>query len=232
MAALSFWPSIDTRIRFIAVCLGIVIVATAWSAEWWRLCCFVGFPIAILVVSRGSWKSIVLRLSVVAAFLVLAGFFSLVFPRLVGHESVDSDRFIFLVSATVFSVCSVQLVAVGSDSSTTIEAVRRLGIPHDIVWMIVLALRYLPLIKDEGIRIHRAAQARLWSPGKRTVRVLGWISASLFIRSFERALRTAQAMEARGYGNTAMKPVPVPLSFWDIVFLLLYPGLLLAVRFA
>jgi energy-coupling factor transporter transmembrane protein EcfT len=232
MAARNFWLLIDPRIRFITVCTGLVIVGTAWSADWWRLFGFAILPLLILVSSRVSWRSLALRLSVVSTFLLLAGFFTLVVPRILGHESIGATRFIFLVCATVFSVSSVQLVGVGSNSTATVDAARRLGMPHDLVWMTVLALRYLPLIKEEGIRIHHAAQARLWSPGKRTIRVLGWMSASLFIRSFERALRTAQAMEARGFGNITRKPVSPPLAFRDIIFLVLYPGLLLAIRFA
>jgi energy-coupling factor transporter transmembrane protein EcfT len=231
VAVLNFWPVIDARVRVIAICMGLVIVGTAWAAEWWRLLGFTVLPVAMLVLSRTSWKSLALRISVVSTFLVLAGFFAVVTPKITGQEGNYLNRFIFLFCATIFSVSSVQLVAVGSSAHATIDAIRRLGMPHDIVWMTVLALRYLPLLKQEGARIHHAARARLWSPGKRTMRVLGWMSASLFIRAFERALRTAQAMEARGFGSSTQKPLSPPLAASDILFLVLYPGVLLAIRF-
>ena len=232
MGALNFWPLIDARARVIAICMGLVIVCTAWSVEWWRLLGFTVFPLVMLVLSRTSWRSLALRLSVVSTFLVLAFVFAVVVPKMMRQEGVYLNRFVFLFCATIFSISSVQLVAVGPNSHATIHAVQRLRMPHDIVWMTVLAFRYLPLMKEEGIRIHRAARARLWSPGKRTIRVLGWMSASLFIRAFERALHTAQAMEARGFGDSTRKPISPPLAFRDIIFLILYPGLLLAIRFA
>ena len=206
-------------------------MATAWSSPWWRLVSFSICPLILLIVSKGSWRELVLRLSVVSTFLIIAGLFAVVVPALRGEESVHTDRYIFLVCVTIFSLSSMQLLVAGANTHATFDAIRRLGIPHDIIWTIVLAIRYIPLIKTEGIRIHNAARSRLWSPQKRMIRVVGWMSASIFIRSFEKALRTAHAMEARGYSNSGRTLPSQRLSLLDITFLFLYPGSILLIRF-
>jgi len=231
MTILENWQRIDTRVRFLSICSSIIIVATSWSVPWWRLAIFTVCPLILLSVSGASWRDLFLHLSVVSTFLVLAGIFAVAVPFVASEGRIHTHRYIFLVCVTIFSVSSIQLLSLGPNSNATFDAIRRLGIPHDIMWTIILAIRYIPLIKEEGIRIHQAARARLWSPRKRTLRVIGWISASIFIRSFEKALRTAQAMEARGYGNARRSPVSQSLSVFDLAFLILYPGIILAIRF-
>ena len=110
------------------------------------------------------------------------------------------------------------------------EALLRLRAPRDLVWLAALGTRYVPLIAEEGRRIHRAALARGWSRGRRSIRITAVMSATLIVRAFDRALQAGHAMEARGYGSPLGAPEAKPLKAVDWAFLVCYPGALLAIR--
>jgi cobalt/nickel transport system permease protein len=66
--------------------------------------------------------------------------------------------------------------------------------------------RYIFIIADEALRLHRAREARSASPKGAThgsitweTRVLGGMIGSLFLRSYERSERIHAAMLSRGF---------------------------------
>lgn len=229
---------LDAGCKLGGVMASFVVVATAYDAGFLLQSIMTIFPISLLLVSGADIKSLIRRFVFVLGFIAFAFFFVFVVNIDPSTKSLQESRFLFLIAATIFGITSTHWVASTTHPIELMGGLRRLRIPENIVWMIVLALRYTRLIGEEGKRLHRAAKARGFAardkalPTKNTIRTMGHITSSVIQRSFQRALRTAQAMEARGYGSPNFKTKPTPLSWTDLAFLFLYPSGLIAVRVA
>lgn len=96
----------------------------------------------------------------------------------------------------------------------------RIGLPiHDIVLMVQIALRFIPLLADEAERIAKSQASRgaNWgtgrgSPIQRTKQALPML-LPLFLTSLERAEAMAMAIEARGYRSRGARTSAVTLKY-------------------
>ncbi|MCU0610757.1 MAG: energy-coupling factor transporter transmembrane protein EcfT [Candidatus Eisenbacteria bacterium] len=229
--------TIDARARILAFSLSLIVAVSAVGSSPVTLAALCVFPTLLILVARVPWKTILRRLSFVGAFIVLAGVFTFVVP-LTARPS--PARFWFLLFGSLFAVISTATVAYSTTATEAMEALQRLRIPHHVIWTGALGLRYLPLVFGEGKKVHRAAQARGWGQGVtcatgrsvtcHSLTPIGWMTASLMSRGFDRALRTGEAMEARGFGSNKVVLEPCPLKARDWVVMAGYPGVLLAVR--
>lgn len=87
--------------------------------------------------------------------------------------------------------------------SQLLSSLRRLGIPREMVSILLLIHRYFFIIKDEGESMVRAAKSLNFQPQNLAqAGVAGGIITNLLLRSMERSERTYQAMLARGYGGS------------------------------
>ncbi len=215
----------DARARVIAALLSLVVAFSASRSSPLPLALLTLFPLGALALSRAPAPWVMRRVGFVVPFVLLAALFTFVLPvspRASGH------RFWGLVLGGSFAVATAAWLSWTTTSAEAMDALARLRVPRTVVWTGMLGLRYLPVVFEEGRRVHRAASARGWT--RREVRALAWMSASLLVRGFERALHTADAMEARGFGwgRVVREPRPWRLSDWALA--LGYPGVLLLVR--
>jgi energy-coupling factor transport system permease protein len=96
----------------------------------------------------------------------------------------------------------------------------RIGVPtHDLVLMVQIALRFVPLLADEAERIAKSQASRgaNWGTGRggpirRTKQVLPML-LPLFLTSLERAEAMALAIEARGYRSGETRTSAVTLRY-------------------
>ena len=111
---------------------------------------------------------------------------------------------------------------------------------HEIAMMVSIALRFIPTIIEETMRIMNAQKSRgvdfeNGSLSKKAVSILSLI-VPLFSVAFERAYELADAMEARGFvpGAKRTRYHVLKFKFFDFVFILLsicVLGLSIASRF-
>jgi energy-coupling factor transport system permease protein len=90
---------------------------------------------------------------------------------------------------------------------------------HDIVLMVQIALRFIPLLADEAERIAKSQASRgaNWGTGRggpiqRTQQVLPML-LPLFLTSLERAEAMAMAIEARGYRSRGQRTSAITLNY-------------------
>jgi len=217
--------TIDTRARILAFALSLIVAVSAVGSSPITLATLCAFPAFAIVMARMPMSTVLRRLLFVAAFIALAGVFTFLIP-LAARPS--PERFWFLLFGSAFAVASTAVLAYSTAAAEAMEALQRLRVPHHVIWTGFLGVRYLPLVFGEGRRVHRAARSRGWRGSG--LSTLAWMSVSLVLRGFDRALRTGEAMEARGYGSGRAGIEPCPLRVRDWVVMAGYPATLLAAR--
>jgi len=169
---------------------------------------------AVVLLSRGAWAAY----AGIGAALAVAAALSRIPPLLLLRKLVLLEPFVLGVAAlsllqpggaAVFAAMLVKstlcLFAMVLLSSTTrftdlLAVLWWLRVPTLLVTSLALMYRYLSLLVDETVRMHRARRSRTFSGG----RVFAWrasatVAAQLFVRSSERAERIYDAMCARGW---------------------------------
>ena len=213
---------VDARAGLLGAAAGLVVAVTAWDVPSVRLAVLCIVPLALLTFAGGSLRAVLCRLTFPAGFLLLAGLAAFLLPW--GAEpGARHVRFWYLAFSTLFSVTTAYLLFLISPRDAVMDGLLRLRVPQDMVWTAAIGCRYVPLLREEGRRTTRAASARGWDIKRDATRILGWIACALIVRSFERSLRTARSMDARGYGSPILL-APVPFRAQDWLFLLGYPA--------
>ncbi|WP_338032761.1 energy-coupling factor transporter transmembrane component T [Chromatium okenii] len=81
------------------------------------------------------------------------------------------------------------------------HALARLGVPSQLVQLLVLTIRQIYLLDQEFIRLRQAMRARAFVPrsNRHTWRSYGWLVGMLLVRSLSRSQRLLAAMRLRGF---------------------------------
>lgn len=94
------------------------------------------------------------------------------------------------------------LALVGTMSETTLgHALGRLGVPHKLVTLFLMTVRYIEVLHAEYGRLRWAMKARGFRARTdlHTLKSLGHLIGMLLVRSLERSERVLAAMKCRGY---------------------------------
>lgn len=112
---------------------------------------------------------------------------------------------VILIAARFFSILTVALIAFGTATfSTSLKAMRGLGLPQVLADMMLLSYRYIEEFGDLFHRMKIAMRLRGFQVNKlsyRNLRMLAFLTGTLLVRSYERSERVYQAMRLRGYGE-------------------------------
>jgi cobalt/nickel transport system permease protein len=137
---------------------------------------------------------------------------------------------VVFVSA-LLCVGALALVGTTTPPERILGGLRGIGLPATLVGVIGLMFRYLQVLPSEMHRLRDARDARAIGPaGPGPVRSGANLIGTLFLRSFDRAERVADAMAARGYGGQ-LHPYPQPaLSRADLIRGLAWAGVIVLVR--
>ncbi len=110
----------------------------------------------------------------------------------------------FLIFTRVLAATSVLLLLLEVTSlMALLRAMRWMRVPEVLVDLAGLTYRYLFVLEEERERLAQAMASRLGFarrlPVARRIAHYGTVASHLLIRSFDRSLRTYEAMESRGY---------------------------------
>jgi cobalt/nickel transport system permease protein len=187
------FASVPPLAKLLLMMLAVVGTALAPGTWWpWHLCLGV-FLVALILLGRLSLRGILLRLLVLAPFVLGACLASLL-------QGGAGPGWRLLALRGGLCVATVSVFASVTPISSLPALLRRLKVPSLLVTTFALMHRYLTVLIDESERMRRARASRSLRPG----RVHAWnLSAELigrlFIRASERAERIYLAMCARGW---------------------------------
>ncbi len=87
------------------------------------------------------------------------------------------------------------------DTATLGNALRALRVPTKLALILVLTVRYVPVLRRELERLHRAMRVRCFHPrfDIHTGRTFGYLVGMLLVRACVRAERILAAMRCRGF---------------------------------
>ncbi|MGE0651578.1 MAG: cobalt ECF transporter T component CbiQ [Alphaproteobacteria bacterium] len=99
----------------------------------------------------------------------------------------------------------------------------RLGVPHKLIAVLLLTVRYISVFEDEYRRLRRAMQARGFEArsSRHTWRSYGWLVGMLLVRSNDRAARVLQAMKCRGFNGRFHIIADLVFTRADAIYLVL-----------
>ena len=213
---------LDPRAKIVAMIL--LMVAVFYPAGYWGyLLIFSLFAIAavcskvpldyFLVGFKPLTMMLVFLLFVNLAFIETGtllfryGWFS-VYSGALSQTLYIVIRLALMVSVTTILTATTKPLDLTLGIEDLLQPFKPLGLPtHEISMMISIALRFIPTILEEALRIMKAQQSRGvdMEEGKLTEKITAVFSLiiPLFICAFQRAEELANAMEARAYNPQA-----------------------------
>jgi cobalt/nickel transport system permease protein len=231
--------SLDPRAKTIALFVLIIACVSTPPQEWWPFAIYAALVLIIANASKLPPRYLFTRLLVVLPFIVVI---AVVVPFMhkggptydLGLFSVSRDGLLILWNVTIKALISVACLIILSSTtpfSDLMHGFERLHVPRFFTTVAAFMYRYVFIIVDEAERMSRARDSRnfrgrwLWH-----ARVIGYMVASLFIRSQERAERVYQAMSARGFDGTFPRWKDPTMQAADYVFLILVSATAIAGR--
>lgn len=201
--------SIDPRARLAVAALLSVCVAVAQTFP----ACLIGLALgmALLCAARPAPGQLARRAAAVNIFVL---FLWCVTPWTTpGHAvwcagpltvTAEGLRLSLLVSLKANAICALfTALTAGMDIAAMGHALRRLGCPQRLVWLLLFMGRYLHVIHTEWRALMTAARLRCFVPksNAHTWRTLATLLGLLLVRSHDRARRVHEAMLLRGFAG-------------------------------
>lgn len=198
---------LDPRVRILsAVSYSFI---TALLKQFSSLSAALIIAVAVIIISRQNMKNVLIRLAVVNSLIL---FFWIVLPLTYGQDifyyigSLGISRAGIVLSAQMTlksnAILLVFIAMIASIPLNTLGyALERLNIPSKMVYLLLLAYRYVFVIEQEYQKLVRAAKIRGFSPktNLHTYKTFAWLIGMLFVRAAARADRVYQSMICRGF---------------------------------
>ena len=209
---------LDPRTKIIA--LFIVIIAIFIPSSWWCYL-FLGVILLITVLMSGLKLSFVFKafkpMMFMMVFLLVVNLISVKTGYVlisIGSFEIWSDaifntlfivvRLLLMIMLTTCLTATTKPLDLTLGIEYLLTPLKRLHFPaHEVAMMISIALRFIPTIIEETMRIMNSQKSRGvdFEEGKLKEKIQAILSlvVPLFSVAFERAYELADAMEARGY---------------------------------
>ncbi|GLQ30804.1 cobalt ECF transporter T component CbiQ [Litoribrevibacter albus] len=225
--------ALDPRGRLIATLVFAIAVVAIEPLFLLMLAC--GFSLSLMVASKLPFDRLMSRLIPFECFMLVLVLFipftvtgtsaGELFGLLpVSENGIERAIQVFL-RANAILLCSLTLLA-SMLPETTGHALARLKVPHKLVHLYLMTVRYVSVLGQEYQRLRTAMRARAFAPGSNmhTWRSYGWLIGMLLVRSLERSERVLQAMKCRGYQGRYLIADESEWRVKDTVFLVMVTG--------
>lgn len=149
--------------------------------------------VALAAISNVPAGFIVKRLLLLEPFVLGVAVMALFRPG-------GAGAFAAVVARTSLCILMLILLANTTPFSEILAVLRRARVPGLMVTTLALMHRYLFVLREEAIRMHRARTSRTFARRRRGLwRMMATVISELFIRAVERSERIYAAMCARGW---------------------------------
>lgn len=138
--------------------------------------------------------------------------------------------FISVVLRGILALQAVLLLVRAAGFYDMCNALRKMGMPRILVTQILLTYRYMSVLVEEALWMHRARQARGF--GRRNYPLKQWavMVGQLLLRSWERASRIYYAMQSRGFTGTMPCNGLMAWNVKSVAFTVVWASVIVAIR--
>jgi cobalt/nickel transport system permease protein len=187
---------LDARIKIVAALLFVLWVVLTPLRLWPCYLVQLAIVLSVYLWARLPLRLLATRLAVVLPFLLLI---AAAVPLSRGF-SAGWDIAAQIVIRSSLALSAMIVLAATTAFPSFISALSWFRVPRVFVSILTFMHRYLHVLAEEAMRMHRAKQSRTCRPSLWTdTRIMANCVGILFVRAFERAERVYAAMLARGW---------------------------------
>lgn len=194
--------------------------------------------IALILVAKLSPSDIGKRLLAANSFTL---FLWITLPLTYGGElikiwgnlplSLDGIHLAGLITLKTNTIVLSLIALLGTSRIVNLgHALERLHLPSRLCFLLLFSYRYIFVIYQEYLKLHRAAQMRCFRPSTNlhTYRTYGYLFGMTLVKSYNRATRIHQAMLLRAFDGQLIPLYRDNNSYQDLAFLILLLSLTLS----
>lgn len=211
------------RVRLLLVL--VVACAVVFSEQWLPLFAFTALAVHLWIQSPVKVKAGLKRIAAVDGLIVLTvvllpftepGETAFVLAGFNVSQAGLSLATMILLKANIILITVMALCA-GLNALTLSHALAELKMPHQLVLMMQLSIRYISVMGQEFARLRCAMKARGFRPNNslHTLRSYGYLFGMMLVRAMERADRIWFAMKCRGFNGRFPAAGTQPLTAYD-----------------
>ena len=128
-------------------------------------------------------------------------------------------------------ISSFQMLVISTLPSDLVNALYALRIPSDYALMFLIAIRFIPTLQREGVRINEAQLSRGYNPGGGLIgkiKQTGPVMLPLMLNSISKADTLGLTIDMRGYRKAAEHRQKIKYYFLDFLMILITAVILIA----
>lgn len=229
--------NIDTRAKLLVTIVFLICVLSLNTLDLPKLIIFLSYPIIAAVLTRTDYHLVAKRSLIVLPFVIFIGIFNPVFS----HEELYTIRnfkittgwvsFFSIVLRGIIATQAVIILIMSSGFYAICHAMRRLGTPTVLANQLLFVYRYIFVLLQEALSMHRARLSR--SNGKKNypLKIWGIFIGQLFLRTINRSHCIHNAMLSRGFTGELPRSEYKSWSLGDTIFLIAFCTAFLLLRF-
>jgi len=150
-----------------------------------------------------------------------------------GYIPVTDGAILFAVTMILrFTVLisSFQMLVISTKPSELVNALYILHIPSDYALMFLIAIRFIPTLQREGVRINEAQLSRGYNPGGGVIgkiKQTGPVMLPLMLNSLAKADTLGLTIDMRGYRKASDNKKKIRYKAIDVVMILITTAILI-----
>ncbi len=227
--------AIDPRALLVVTAIYLLAMLSVPVISLGMLIWFAVYPIISAPLAHIAYERLFIKSLYVLPLLVVIGIFNPIFDHetafMAGNIAISCGwiSFLSIIIRGLLSVQAVLLLIYVAGFNRMCEGLLLLKVPRLLVTQLLMVYRYLEVLLQEALSMHRARQARAYGKQSYGPRMWGSFVGQLMLRTFARAERIHRAMLARGFNGSLTwsrnarwsTPDTVYCTVWLIVFALL-----------
>lgn len=219
-----------------------MLIAAVMTENQYILAAMIIFIAALAIIS-GLGKALLKQLPILiilGVLLVLLTILTMKDGETLFHLIPIGDGYIpVTVGAIMFAVTmilrftvlisSFQLLVISTKPSELVNALYTLHVPSDYALMFLIAIRFIPTLQREGVRINEAQLSRGYNPGGGLIgkiKQMGPVMLPLMLNSLAKADTLGLTIDMRGYRKASENKMKIKYGTLDFIIIAIVAAVL------
>lgn len=198
---------IDTRAKLLVTLMFLLSVLSVSIYNLSAIILHAIYPIILCSFVQISYITTFKKSLIALPFVLFIGIFNPIYDTspliTIGNTTISAGwiSFISIVMRGLISVQAVIILLMSSGFNDISHAMNRLGVPSLLSTQLLFAYRYIFVLLNEALNMHRARISRSYGMKNYSFRMWGIFIGQLFLRAIEHSKAINQAMLSRGFNG-------------------------------